>query len=240
MNIVILAAGFATRLYPLTKDVPKALLLIKNKPLLTYLFEDIKELKDIDEIVLVTNERYREKFESYLKSWQQDLKIKLITNGVFDEDKKMGALVDLKTGLDHLVDKDTLILASDTVTDPILTNFVAWSQQRKAICLVICDLKDRDKLAKRLGCVSLNQDKRVVNFEEKTESPKTTLAAVPYYWWPKEKLYLVKKYLENGSELDSLGKIVAWSMTQTEVFGFEIRPGSYGDIGTKASLTEWQ
>jgi glucose-1-phosphate thymidylyltransferase len=232
MKAIILAAGFCTRLFPQTEYFPKALLPIDSKAILSYVLDDLVELKNINDIALVTNHRYIEIFRVWLASQYPKLKFKLINNQVTSPDSRLGAIGDLHFSLKQLGwQDDLLILASDTLTSLKLKNFIAFFQHHRGVVNAIFDTHDPAIISKKLGCVTLDGIK-ISRFAEKPEVPETTLTSVPYYIYPKEALRLISDYIAAGENTDAPGSIISWFIGKIPCFAYKTNGGYYYDVGT--------
>jgi glucose-1-phosphate thymidylyltransferase len=233
MNIVILAGGFATRLYPITESYPKALLTVREKPILTHLTQELSRLEGIDQAVLVSNSRYLPHFEAWKQTANLPFELALIDNGVAVPEERKGAVGDLLVGLAAMNARDTLVLASDTLIPTPLPSFIDFAVTKQAPATMLIDLKDPQAIANRLGCAVLAEDGRLHTFVEKPKNPPSTLAAVPYYYYPLATLPLIKQYFDRHKEIDAPGSLLSWLITQTTMYGYLIEDGYYFDIGTE-------
>lgn len=241
MKTIILAGGFSTRLYPKTEFFPKSLLTIKGKEIVKYLIEDLLTTNP-ESIVLVSNNRYFETFDNWLK--KNYPRVKLLNNGAENPESRLGAIGDILFALE--VSKwqdDILVLSSDTLSSLKLTDFLKFYKKHHGVVNAVFDTKNPDTIKNKLGCVKINENSEIVEFEEKPALPKSTLTSIPYYIFPKEILPLIKKYKEEGNNLDAPGSIIHWLIGKTPVFGYEIKNGYYFDVGTLetySKLENWK
>ena len=232
MHCIILAAGFATRLYPLTHNFPKALLPLKGKAIIDYIINDVINQKDITNITLITNEKFYPLFKKHLQNAFPERAINIINNGIPDETHKNGAIKDLALVVSKTnIQDDTLILASDTYTSLKLQDFIRFYKQFKSITTAVFDGKDIEKIKNKLGCAVIEKNK-LIQFIEKPAVPPSTLMAIPFYIIPSSKLSLVHDYLE-GNNADAPGNFISWAIQNNSVYAFNIGSGYYYDIGTK-------
>jgi glucose-1-phosphate thymidylyltransferase len=229
MKTIILGGGFSTRLYPLTEFFPKSLLKIKDKEIVKYLIEDLL-LTDHGDIACVSNNRYFDTFDKWFK--ENYPQIQLINNGINMPENRLGAIGDIiftlkQTGWND----DLLVLSSDTLSSLKLKDFINFYECHKGVLNAVFDTKDKNVIRKKLGCVKINEEHEIIEFEEKPESPKSTLTSIPYYIFPKSIIPLIKKYKKEGHNLDAPGSIIHWLIQKTRVFAF-LETGYYYDVGT--------
>jgi glucose-1-phosphate thymidylyltransferase len=225
MKAIILAAGYATRMYPLTKDLPKALLPVKGKFVLDYLLDDIKEFKIIDEFVIITNHKFVKQFQDYIND--KDYKITVIDDGSDDNENRLGAVGDISFAIKTLnIEDDVLVIASDNLLNFSLEFFVK-GEINTSRCMYY-KLDDLSK-AKRTGIITIDEDGYVSSMEEKPENPKSNYAVPPFYLYAKKDL----KYLIDNKDLkglDSPGNFLAYLAKKEKVKAY-LMPGERIDIG---------
>lgn len=233
MKTIILAAGFSTRLYPITLNFPKALLKVHEIPIIEPLLNQAIDLHD-NEITLTTNQRYFQHFHDYID--EHHFPIRILNNGVSKKDRRLGAIGDLLFTLEQNQWEDNLlVLPSDTLVSLDLEKFVQFAKEKNEFCTVVYDLKNTEEIREKLGCAVLENDK-IVKFVEKPEEPPSTLASVPIYFYPKHTLQFIEEYKQTGGNLDSPGAIIPWLLEKTPCFAYEIKDGYYHDVGTKEML----
>ena len=182
MKALILAAGYATRLRPLTDSIPKQLLPVGGRPMVDWILDGIEETS-ADEVHLVTNARFAEDFER----WAQDKDVRIHNDGTTSNEDRLGAIGDIRfVGLDD----DLLVVAGDNLFDYSLADYEAYWRERDGSCIAVLDVGDRE-LAKKYGIVEVDDDDRVVGFVEKPESPPTTLCATATYLYEQDHLRMV-------------------------------------------------
>ena len=189
MQCVLLAAGYATRLYPLTENMPKALLRLGKKTILDMVVEKIDEVEDIENIYIVTNEKFSDHFLNWSKSYKGSKQIKIINDRTTSNDNRLGAIGDLKyvIGLENISD-EILVMASDNIFDFSLNDFVDMYREKK--CDMICahKIENHDELPS-MGVVELDSVGKVIGFEEKPQNPKSDLGVPPFYLYRKDTLH---------------------------------------------------
>ena len=239
MKCVLLAAGYATRLYPLTKNMPKSLLPVGNRTILERILEKVERVDEIDEVVIVSNARFYEQFESFVRSYRKRSakRFSVLNDGTTDNDNRLGAIADLKLAIDRTgIDEDTMVLAGDNLFDFGLDDFARFFRQKKADCITSHRLEDLAEL-RRTGVVELSADFRVLSFQEKPAEPKSTWAVPPFYLYRRETLPLVAEYLASGENPDAPGHFVPWLAARLPVYAFTFEGRRY-DIGNLESYEE--
>ncbi|MBA7599812.1 UTP--glucose-1-phosphate uridylyltransferase [subsurface metagenome] len=237
MKALILAAGYATRLYPLTKDRPKPLLSIAGKPILEYIMEKLERAEEIDALYLVTNQKFILNFQNWLDNFETKKKIKILNDGSTCDDDRLGAIGDIRFFLEEeKIDDDLLIVAGDNLFQFDLSRFIKSFEKRKAPCIALYNIGDR-KRARNYGVVTVDENQRIVKFEEKPPRPTSTLIATCLYLFPKEDLNLISTYLKEKRSSDAPGYYIQWLAKRGEVYGFVFKEKWY-DIGSLESLKE--
>jgi glucose-1-phosphate thymidylyltransferase len=236
VKCVILAAGYATRLRPLTDDLPKHLLPVGERPMLDWVIDRVREVRDVEEVHLVTNSRFAPAFES----WAEADGVKVYDDGTTSNEDRLGAVGDLRLAIERagLEDDDLVVLAGDNLFDFSLPRFVDWwrSKPRPATAVPLHDVGDRE-LATHYGIAETGADDRVVRFVEKPSDPPSTLASTLIYLVPPEHVRLVATYLDEGLSPDNAGSFLGWLAAREPVYGYRFE-GTWYDIGDKAQLLE--
>jgi glucose-1-phosphate thymidylyltransferase len=237
MKCVLLAAGYATRLYPLTRNMPKSLLPVGNRTILERILEKVERVDEIDEVVLVSNARFFDQFEAFVGSYRSAKRYSVLNDGTTDNDKRLGAIADLKLAVDRKgIDEDTMVLAGDNLFDFGLDDFARFFRQKQADCITAHRLEDLAEL-RRTGVVELSEDRRVLSFQEKPAEPKSTWAVPPFYLYRRETLPLLDEYLASGENPDAPGHFVPWLAARRPVYAFTFEGRRY-DIGNLESYEE--
>ncbi|MDD4294271.1 MAG: nucleotidyltransferase family protein [Candidatus Omnitrophica bacterium] len=238
MKVIILAAGYGTRLYPLTEDQPKPLLLVDNKPILNHIIEKIINLKkiiSIDEVILISNDKFFDHFKKWSKNI--DLDIEIINDGTKSPQDRLGAIKDIAVSLKGRDDDDCLVLGGDNLFEDDLRDFVKFAMSKRPCpSILIYDLLEKTK-ASRFGVVSMTDNNEVVEIEEKPADPKTSIIGTCVYYFPKGISLLMNKFFDQTKGADESGKFIAWLIKQDKVFGYYIN-GKWLDIGHKDALEE--
>lgn len=236
MTTIILAAGYGTRLYPLTLDKPKALLEVGNKTILDRLFEEIAHIKEANRVYIVTNEKFYKSFEDWKEKSTYPLKIEVINDETKSNETRLGAIGDISLAMNKKnITGDVLITGSDNLFEFELRDFTKFGLLKKPFSsIALFDVKDK-VLAKKYGICSLDKNGRVVDFTEKPESPASTLAATALYFIPGEKTAKISAYMKIGLSKDAPGNLMKWLSEVDKLFGY-VTEEKWHDIGDKESL----
>lgn len=235
MKALVLAAGYAIRLYPLTKDRPKPLLQLLGKPIIDYIVRKLEKINEIDEILVASNHKFVDLFIDWANGSTTDKEIKIIDDGTTSNEDKLGAIGDIDFAIkSENLDDDLLVIAGDNLFVFGLEEFVEFAQSvEPSSCIGVYDIGNTEAV-KKYGIVDLDKDKRIISFEEKPQSPTTTLIAICLYHFPRETLGLVTEYLALGNNPDAPGYYIDWLYRKMPTYGF-VFCGSWYDIGDIAS-----
>ncbi|WP_100405618.1 nucleotidyltransferase family protein [Bacillus solitudinis] len=239
MKCIILAAGYATRLYPLTKNTAKPLLKVANKSILDHIIEKVEKVDIIDDVYIVTNEKFFQSFVNWANNYLGPLNVSVINDKTTTNDNRLGAIADIQYVLDEAeLDEDVMVLAGDNLFDFELTSFVDFYKTLNADCITTHELNDTEEI-KRTGVIEVDGGDRVTSFEEKPEHPKSNLAVPPFYIYQKETLPLIKNYIEEGNNPDAPGNFIPWLIQHKDVYVYKFE-GMRFDIGTLDSYEKVQ
>ena len=237
MKCLILAAGYATRLYPLTENFPKPLLKVGEKAILDWLIDDIETAGRLDEYVVISNHKFVSHFEEWAAGRGE--KITVVDDGTSTNETRLGAVKDIQFAIEALeIDDDLLVIAGDNVLDFSLGGFLDYAAAKQASCLLRYYEADEAKLLK-CGVVTVDEDDRVVQMTEKSPEPATHWCCPPFYYYTREDAGLVGAGIEAGCGTDAPGSYMAWLCKQTEVYAMEM-PGKRYDIGNLESYNNVQ
>ena len=232
MKALILAAGYATRLYPLTKEFPKPLLEVNNRPIIDYIVDKLDEIDEIDEIIVVTNS----KFISFFKKWKSASKTKKHISLVDDLTKTLasrrGAIGDMFFAINkRQIKDDLLVIGGDNLFDARLKDFLGFCRLKKVSPVIgAYNIKSKIK-ARNYGVVKLDSNKKIISFQEKPRSPGSTFVAMCLYYFPKGKVNSIKQFLgSKEKKRDATGSYIGWLSKKSVVYGF-IFSGKWYDIG---------
>ena len=237
MKCLILAAGYATRLYPLTENYPKPLLNVKDKTILDWLVDDIDGAGLVDEFIIISNHRFAYHFTDWAKGKKQ--KITVVDDGTSTNETRLGAVKDIQFTIDKLeLDDDMLVIAGDNVLDFSLQRFARYALEKKTSCIMRYYEPTYEKLLK-CGIVTIDENDRVLHMTEKSPPPETHWCCPPFYYYTREDARLVQTGINAGCGTDAPGSYIAWLCTQTTVHAMEM-PGQRYDIGNLTSYKEVQ
>lgn len=240
MKALILGAGYGVRLYPLTKNTPKPLLNIAGKLVVEWTLDLLEPIREIDEIVIVVNQRFYENYQRWLPEMQKrlDKKITIINDGTTSNENKLGAVGDIQFAIDRVrIKDDLLIIAGDNLFGADIKDIIKY-HKKHGPAIVLKNMKDVDrKLISQYSVVTLNKDNQVIDFEEKPPDPKSTLIAVCLYVFPARDLGLIREYLDSGLNPDAPGYYIQWLHKKQGVFGYVMK-GHWFDIGDIDSYNE--
>ncbi len=240
MNVLILAAGYATRLYPLTKNKAKPLLEVAGKPMIEWVLDNLAPVPDLGTIYVVTNEKFARDFERWAadyKSRHAGMKFKIINDGSTSDSDKLGAIGDINFVIsrEHLAEDDLLVVAGDNLFSEPLTGFVEAARGAPAM-LATYDVGDLEAM-KKYASITVDEAGVITNFEEKPSNPSNTLAGIALYYYSRETIPFFATYTAAGNNPDQPGRFVQWLYQRVPVKTYQIR-GTWFDIGSKETLEE--
>ena len=237
MKCLILAAGYATRLYPLTKDFPKPLLKVQDKTILDWLIDDIDSLGAVDEYVVISNHKFADHFRTW--SAQRTQKITVVDDNTSTNETRLGAVRDIQYAIDtRSLDDDMLVIAGDNLLDFSLTRFITYAKDKATSCIMRYFEPSVQKLQK-CGVAEVDENDKIIRLTEKPAEPKSNWACPPFYYYTKADARLVKKGIASGCGVDAPGSYIAWLCTQTPIHAMEM-PGKRYDIGNLESYERVQ
>ena len=232
MKCLILAAGYATRLYPLTENFPKPLLTVGDKTILDWLVDDIDESNLVDEYIVISNHKFAHHFDSWAKTKKQ--KVTVVDDGTISNETRLGAVKDIQFTIEKLnLDDDMLVIAGDNVLDFSLTEFVKYAKDKNTSCIMRYYEPDDKKLLK-CGVVTIDENDKILKMTEKSSTPATHWCCPPFYYYTRDDAKLVQKGIDNGCGTDAPGSYIAWLCGETTVHAMEM-PGKRYDIGNLES-----
>ena len=230
MKCVVLAAGYATRLYPITENFPKPLLEVKGKTILDWLLDDIDKIEEINEYVVISNHRYIEHFKKWAENKKLSSPVTVIDDGSVDNEYRLGAVMDIDFAVSSLkLDDDLLVIAGDNVLDFSFKSFAEYFKKKNSTCIMRYFEENKEKIKKSAAAV-INESGRVLEMTEKPENPQSNWCVPPFYIYKKCDIPYVRKAIESGCKTDAPGSFVAWLSSQTTVHAMEM-PGERYDVG---------
>lgn len=237
MKCLILAAGYATRLYPLTENFPKPLLEVCGKTILDWLLDDMDTLGIIDEYVVISNHKFAHHFDQWAST--KPMKVTVVDDGTSSNETRLGAVKDIQFAVEKLqLDDDLLILAGDNLLNFSMTKFIRYAQGKNAPCTMRYYEPSFQKLLKS-GIVTVDEDDRIVYMTEKAPNPETHWVSVAFYYYPKHVVKQIERALEEGCGTDAPGSFMIWVSRQETSYAMEM-PGSRYDVGDLASYEQVQ
>lgn len=240
MQLLILAAGYATRLYPLTLNQPKPLLEVAGRPMIDHVLDHLAGIKEITKVIVVTNNKFATHFQKWADAYDKKsaaFEFEIVNDGSDSVDKQLGAIGDI-----HLViqkkalDDDLMVVAGDNLFDQALTGFAEVCKAKNAPVLAVYDVGDLEMI-KKYNSITLDAEGKITFFEEKPKQPTSTLTGIALYYYPKHTIPLIKQYIAEGNNPDQPGRLIQWLYPKTPVYTWTV-PGIWYDIGGKESLEE--
>ncbi len=242
MKNIVIAAGYATRLYPLTENFPKPLLKIGERSILDRILDDVDGIEEIDEHIIVTNHKFAEIFNNWVS--ERKLKpgtkpISIIDDGTTDNENRLGAVKDLLLAIDEFdINDDIIVLAADNVLDFSFQGFVNFFKQKNT-SVIMCHHEPELYKLQRTGVIAVDEDMKVLEMQEKPEHPVSNWAVPPFYIYKKNDLPLIRDCLNHGCGFDAPGNLAHYLVNATTIHAW-IMPGSRYDIGSLDSYKEAQ
>ncbi|HNV85601.1 MAG TPA: nucleotidyltransferase family protein [Candidatus Omnitrophota bacterium] len=235
MKAILLCAGYATRLYPLTIDRPKPLLSVGGKPLLNHIIERLEKIQGMEDICIVTNAKFKKHFAEWKESFRSSKAIKVLNDTSTTNENRLGAIQDLNLVIgEEKIQDDILMVAGDNLFSFGLDDFAAYARAKApGITIGVVDVKSKED-AKRYGILEIDSEGKVLRFFEKPASPVSTLASTGLYFIPKEKIPRVREFLGDHRNPDAPGFFIQWLLGKDPLYGFSFS-GIWYDIGDIAS-----
>lgn len=242
MKNIVIAAGYATRLYPLTENFPKPLLKIGERSILDRILDDVDRIEEIDEHIIVTNHKFAEIFNNWVSERKQKpgtKPIRIIDDGTTDNENRLGAVKDLLLAIDEFdINDDIMVLAADNVLDFSFRGFVNFFKQKNT-SVIMCHHEPELYKLQRTGVIAVDEDMKVLEMQEKPEHPVSNWAVPPFYIYKKNDLPLIRDCLNHGCGFDAPGNLAHYLVNATTIHAW-IMPGSRYDIGSLDSYKEAQ
>ena len=237
MKAIVLSAGYATRLYPLTKDTPKGLLPIGEKSILDFIVDEIETIKEIDEIFIISNHKFYINFYDWSKTRETHLKITVLDDNTTDDTNKLGAIGDIWFTIENgNISDDLLIVAGDNFMTFKMNDYIDFYKKVDADTILVKEMNELKEL-QRMGNAILDENDKVIEMEEKPQVPKSNCAVFASYIYKKETLPLIKQYLDEGNNPDAPGFFPSWLHKIKPVYAYKFIGECY-DIGTHESYAD--
>lgn len=236
MKAIILAAGYATRLHPLTKNLSKCLIEVKGSPIVQHIVEKIGKTGEVDKVYIVTNHKFSLSFEQWQESFKSQVPVKVIDDGTTSNEDRRGAIGDIEFVVEHEnIDDNLLVIAGDNLFEFNLEKFISFFREKDAAVVALHNFPSEEDIAEKYGVVEIDSANKIVSFEEKPKKPKTNLAATACYIFPKREIAELREYVKNKLPLDNPGEFIKYLAKKKEVYGFVFKEKWY-DIGSFESL----
>ena len=237
MKAIILAGGYAKRLWPLTKNKPKQLLLVCGRPMIEYIMEKLEVQEDIDKIAISTNEKFEDNFKEWLLGYKSSKDIELVIEPTLSEKNKLGSVGALGYLIkEKNIDEELMIIGGDNLFEFDLRDLINYYREKKGNVVALYDLKSIQK-ARSYGVAKVDEEMRIIDFVEKPEKPPSTLVSTACYMLSQEGVRGILTYLGAGENPDAIGFFIKWLIKRERVFGFAFS-GRWFDIGSLESLKE--
>jgi glucose-1-phosphate thymidylyltransferase len=240
MKLIILAAGYATRLYPLTLNRPKPLLSIAGKPMLEHVLDNVRTIEAIDHAYVVTNAKFVNHFQQWSEGYQRpnlNFAFTIVNDHSTDDTNKLGAIGDLHLVLStYNLDDDILVVGGDNLFSNDLREFGEYCRKSNAPVTGVYDVGDLEQI-KKYNAIEIDENHRITYFEEKPKEPKSTLTGIALYYYPKAVLPLIGQYIAEGNNPDQPGRLVQWLYPRVPFYVWQV-PGIWFDVGSIETLEE--
>ena len=236
MNVILLAGGFAKRMWPLTKNQPKHLLPVAGKPMLSYVLEKL-EKSNVDTVYISTNAKFKSHFQNFLDRYRKNskLKIELIIEDTLSEEEKLGSIGALGLIIESkaLYD-DLMIIGADNIFSFELSDFIDYFEEKNASVIAVYDVKNLE-MAKKYGIVKVDENNKIIEFVEKPEKPSSTLAATACYILKRDDALSILQYLSEGKPADRMGDFISWLYKRSDIYAYKFSDYWF-DIGSLEGL----
>ncbi len=237
MKAIILAAGYATRLYPLTLHQPKALLPIGGKPILDHIVEQMEGIRELDRIFVVSNAKFAAQFDAWARMVHCRIPIEVLNDGTTDDSNKRGAIGDIFFAIEEKkIDDELMVIAGDNFFTYSLREYVDFYREKDRDCVCVKRWQD-EKMLSQFGIALLDENGKVLDIEEKPVKPKSNAVVFATYLYKRETVPLFAQYLAAGNKPDAPGNFPAWLYRRKEVYAYAFDGDCY-DIGTPESYRE--
>lgn len=240
MKLIILAAGYATRLYPLTLDQPKPLLNVAGKPMLEHVLDNLATIPYIDHAYVVTNAKFAEHFQNWANGYRHPnlhFGFTIVNDGSTDDSNKLGAIGDMHLVMNkHDINQDVIMVGGDNLFSDDLAEFGEFCLQKNSPVTGVYDVGDLEEI-KKYNAIETDAADRITFFQEKPTEPTSTLTGIALYYYPASSLSLINQYIQEGNNPDQPGRLVQWLYPRVSFYTWRV-PGIWFDVGSKETLEE--
>ncbi len=232
MKAIMLVAGYATRLYPLTENKAKGLLPLNGRPIIDYTFDKLEEIKCVDEAILVSNHKFYNQFVDWSKTYSGRIKITVLDDNTTSNENRLGAIGDMQFAIENCnVDEEIMVLVSDNYFTYSLLDYYDFYKKVNADCVLGCTFEDMDYLAHNFAVATIDEDSKITGLVEKPGVANSNIGVYATYIYTKDTVKLIKKYLEEGNSKDAPGNFPSWLYKRKPVYLYKFNGECY-DIGT--------
>jgi glucose-1-phosphate thymidylyltransferase len=240
MKLIVLAAGYATRLYPLTLNQPKPLLKVAGKPMLEWVVDNVSTIEHINHAYIVTNAKFAGHFEQWASNYKRPnlhFGFTIVNDGSTDDSNKLGAIGDMHLVMTrHQIDDDIIVVGGDNLFSEDLHDFGGYCLRRKAPVTGVYDVGNLEAI-KKYNAIDVDEEGRITFFEEKPANPRSTLTGIALYYYPQTTLSLIQQYIAEGNNPDQPGRLVQWMYPRASFYTWRV-PGLWFDVGSIETLEE--
>jgi glucose-1-phosphate thymidylyltransferase len=238
MKAIVLAGGYAKRLWPITKHQPKQLLPVAGKAMIEYPLEGLEVVKIIDESIISINAYFENNFREWFSKYQLRKKTKLVIEKTFSQKEKLGSIGALNFIVKKLkLKSNLLIVAGDNLFEFSVRKVCNFFRKMRSPVIILYNMKDKKKIKGKYGVVEMDENKKIISFKEKPKKPKSSLINTGFLILPRKDLKLINKYLEEGHNSDKMGYFIEWLAKRKDVFGYVI-DDPWFDIGSFESYNQ--
>ncbi len=235
MRAIVLAGGYAKRLWPLTKELAKPLVDLNGRPIISYILDALEKSKNISEIIISTNAKFENDFRQKILANRYSKPIKIVAEPTTSENQKLGAM----GGIDFVLESQKitdglLVMGGDNLLGIDIDAAIEEFRKNKAPWVGVYDVKDMERM-KQLGEVTIDGSGKIIRMREKPENPETTLASTCCYIFPAGIREKIKEYLSGGNNKDAPGHFIAWLAGRTDVYA-HVFDSYWFDIGDHETL----
>jgi glucose-1-phosphate thymidylyltransferase len=238
MKLIILAAGYATRLYPLTLTQPKPLLEVAGKPMLEHVIDNLAAIPHIDHAHIVTNAKFGEHFQDWATNYRHPklhFDFNIVNDESTDDSNKLGAIGDTHLVVTkHELDDDIIVVGGDNLFSDDLSGFGEFCKEKNAPVLGVYDVGDLEEI-KKYNAIDVDGAGQITFFQEKPAKPKSTLTGIALYYYPRHVIPMIHQYIAEGNNPDQPGRLVQWMYTRVPFYTWKV-PGIWFDVGSKETL----